>query len=64
MIKKILSYETNYFLEPYDHNKNKIKVELDLSNYATKPDLKKATGFDTSQFGKNADLAGIKSEIE
>ena len=28
------------FPEPYTHSKNKIKVELDLSNYATKFDLK------------------------
>ena len=29
-----------------------IEVELDLSNYATKSDLKNATGVDTSQFAK------------
>ena len=28
----------------------KAKVELDLSNYATKADLKNATGVDTSDF--------------
>ena len=27
-------YEMGYFLTPYSHNKKKIKVELDLSNYA------------------------------
>ena len=31
----------SYFPELYDHSKNKIKVELDLFNYATKSDLKK-----------------------
>ena len=36
------------FLEPYTRTKNKIKVELDLSTYATKFDLKNATGFDKS----------------
>ena len=35
-IKKILLYEMSYFPEPYSHSKNKIKIELDLSNYATK----------------------------
>ena len=30
----------SYFPKPYT-NKNKIGVELDLSNYATKSDLKK-----------------------
>ena len=29
----------NYF-PPYSHTKNKIEVELDLSNFATKTDLK------------------------
>ena len=32
----------------------RVKVELDLSNYATKTDLKNATGVDTSDFAKNA----------
>ena len=36
------------------------KVELDLSNYATKTDLKNETGVDTSQFVKNVDLASLK----
>ena len=30
----------------------KVKLELDLSNYATKSDLKNATGVDTSKFAK------------
>ena len=29
------------YFPPYGHSKNKIEVELDLSNYATKSDLKK-----------------------
>ena len=29
----------------------KVKVELDLSNYVTKVDLKNETGADTSNFG-------------
>ena len=36
----------SYVPEQYIHNKNKIKVELDLSNYVTKSDLKKVTGID------------------
>ena len=35
-----------------------VKVELDLSNYATKADLKNATGVDTLKFTKKVDLAG------
>ena len=33
------------------------KAELNLFNYATKGDLKDATGFDTSDFVKKTDLA-------
>ena len=40
-----------------------MKLELDLSNYVTKADLKNATGVDTSQFAKKVDLANIKSEV-
>ena len=31
-----------------------MKVELDLSNYTTKADLKNATGVDTSKFAKKS----------
>ena len=34
-----------------------LKVEIDLSNYAKKEDLKNATGVDTSKFAKQVDLA-------
>ena len=39
------------------------KVELDLSNYATKTDLKNAATVETSKFAKTFDLASLKSEI-
>ena len=39
-----------------------MKVELDLSNYATKADFKNVTGVDTSDLSKNTDLANLKSE--
>ena len=41
-----------------------VKAELDLSIYATKEDLKNATGVDTSKFIKKFDLASLKSEID
>ena len=41
-----------------------IKVDLDLSNYATKIDLKNATGVDTSSFAKKTDLANLKSDVD
>ena len=41
-----------------------VKVELDLSNEATKTDLKNASGSDTSKFAKNVDLTNLKSNID
>ena len=41
-----------------------MKVELDLPNYATKADLKNATGVDTSDFAKKTDLANLKSAVD
>ena len=40
-----------------------MKVELDLSNYAIKADLKNASTVDTSKFAKKVDLARLKSNI-
>ena len=44
----------SYYAEPDIYIRNKIKLELDLSNYATKKELEHETGVDTS------DLAVIK----
>ena len=52
-----------YFPEP-KYSGGKVKVELDLSNYATKSDLKNATGVDTSKFAKKVDLANLKSDAD
>ena len=41
-----------------------MKVELDLSNYATKAHLKNATRVDTSKFYIKVDLASLKSEVD
>ena len=37
--KAISLYEISYLPEPHTRSKNKVKVELDLSNYPTKYDL-------------------------
>ena len=54
---------SEYFPEPKSLG-GKVKVELDLSNYATKTDLKNATGIDTSSFAKKVDLANLKSNVD
>ena len=51
-----------YFPKPKTLGGN-LKVELDLSYYMTKADLKNATGVDTLNFAKKSDLASLKSEI-
>ena len=53
---------SEYFLES-KYSRGKLKVELDLSNYATKTDLKNITGVDTSKFAKKVGLANLKSEV-
>ena len=55
LIKKISIYKMSYFPEPHNHSTNKIEVELDLENYATKSNLKNVTGVDTSEFAKKTD---------
>ena len=39
-------------------------VKLDLSNYATKTDLKNVTQVDTSSFGLKTNLASLKTEVD
>ena len=48
----------SYFPEPYTHSKCKIKVELFLSNYATKSDLK------MQQVLIHRNLSSLKSHID
>ena len=38
------------YCSPYRSSGGNIKVELDLSSYATKPDLKNVTDVDVSSF--------------
>ena len=54
---------SKYFPKPKSLEAN-VKVELDLSNYATKADLKNAAGFNTSDFAKKTDLANLKSDVD
>ena len=42
----------------------RVKVELDLSNYAMKADLKYATSVDPSKFVNKLVLANLKSDVD
>ena len=49
------------YYPPYKSSSNNIKVELDLSNYATKNDLKNITHVDVSSFASKTNLAALKT---
>ena len=52
------------YFPPYRSDKGDIKVELDLSNYATKTDLKNVTHADVSSFTSKISMASLKTEID
>ena len=47
---KRLYYKISTYYPPYKSSSNNIKVELDLTNYATKTDLKNIMHVDVSSF--------------
>ena len=54
---------SEYFPE-LNSSKARVKVELDLPNYAIKADLKSAAGVNTSKFTQKLDLANLKPDAE
>ena len=48
----------------YKSSSNNIKVELDLTNYATKTDLKNITHTDVSSFASKTNSAALKTEVD
>lgn len=52
-----------YFPEPYERSTGNVKTELDLSNYATKTNLKGRTVIDTSIVTSKTDVTEQKAEI-
>ena len=54
---------SEYFPKPKSLE-GKMKVGPDLSNYATKIDLKNATGVGTSNLAKKVDLTILKYEVD
>ena len=52
------------YYPPYKSSSNNIKVELDLTNYATKTDLKNITHVDASSFTSKTNLAALKTELD
>ena len=54
---------SNFFPKPYKAFGKAIKVKVDLSNYATKTDLKNVAHVDTSSFALKSNLANLKTEV-
>ena len=54
----------SYYPEPDSHIRDKVKVVLDLSNYATKKELDHATGVDTSDLAAKKDFIALKAEVD
>ena len=52
---------SQYFPKPFRSFRRNINVKVDLSNYATKIDLKNVTHLDTSSL---ANLANLKTEVD
>ena len=52
------------YYPPYKRSSNNVKVELDLTNYATKADLKNITHVDVSSFASKTNLAALKTEVD
>ena len=55
---------SQYFPKPYEPLGGDINVKADLSNYATKSDVKNITRFDTSSFALKTNLASLKTEVD
>ena len=55
---------SQYFPKPYEPFGGDINVKVDLSNYATKADIKNISHVDTSSFALKSNLAGLKTEVD
>ena len=55
---------SQYFPKPYEAFSRDINVKIDLSNYATKVDIKNISHIDTSSFALKTNLANLKTEID
>ena len=56
---------SQYLPKPFNsHFNDSIKVKIDLSNYATKGDIKNILRVDTSSFALKKNLANLKTEVD
>ena len=55
---------SQYFPKPYELFGGDINVKVDLSNYATKTDLKNISHIDVSSYALKSNLASLKTEVD
>ena len=55
---------SQYFPKPYEPFGGDNNVKVDLSNYATKTDMKYVSHIDTSSFALKPNLASLKTKVE
>ena len=55
---------SEYFPESFRSFGRNINVKVDLSNYATKTDIKNISHVDTSSFALKTNLANLKTEVD
>ena len=55
---------SQYFPKSYEPFGGDINVKVDLSNYATKTDLKNISHVDASSFALKSNLASLKTEVD
>ena len=55
---------SQYFPKPYKPFGGDINVKVDLSNYATKADIKNISHVDASSFALKTNLADLKTEVD
>ena len=53
-----------YFPKPFKSFRGNINVKVDLSNDATKTDLKNVTHLDITSFALKKNLASLKTEVD
>ena len=63
-IDKADKIEMSWYFPELKSSGGRVKVELDLSNYAAKADLKNVIGVDTSKFAEKVDLTNLKSDVD
>ena len=64
LMRKTLYKNESVLSKPFRSFRGNISVKVDLSNFATKTDLKNVTHVDTSSFAMKTNLASLKIEVD